>query len=198
MSASRTGPGGTRIETYAAGSAPADAPGRAEHPDRADRPDPADHLAGELARLLVDSVEHGASVGFLAPLALDEARDWWLSALADATAVVVIARTGDEVVGCVRVLPAPQANGRHRADIGKMLVHSGHRRRGIAGALLAAAEDVARGLGRTTLVLDTETGSDAERLYARAGWERVGEIPLFAGAADGTLISTTVFTKRLA
>lgn len=185
VGASLGGPGGTRIETYAAGSASADAPDRVGD------------LAGELARLLVDSVEHGASVGFVAPLGLDEARAWWVSALADAEAVLVLARTDDEVVGCVRVLPAPQANGRHRADIGKMLVHSAHRRQGIAGLLLVRAEEVARELGRTTLVLDTETGSDAERLYARLGWERVGEIPLFAGAADGTLISTTIFTKRL-
>ena len=178
-----------RIETYAAGSGHPCGPGGAT--------DPAADLAPRLARLLVDSVEHGASVGFVAPLATDEACAWWVSALADQAAVVVLAWSEDELVGCVRVLPALQQNGRHRADVGKMLVHSAHRRRGIAALLLARAEEVARELGRTTLVLDTETGSDAERLYARLGWERVGEIPLFAAAADGTLVSTTVFTKRL-
>jgi GNAT superfamily N-acetyltransferase len=168
---------GLRIDRYAAGHAAA--------------------LAPDLGRLLVDSVEHGASVGFLAPLTLEEATSWWRTALADPTAVTLTAVRGDVVVGCVRLHPAPQANGPHRAEVGKMLVHSTARRQGVAAALLAAAEDEARTLGRTTLVLDTETGSDAERLYARLGWERVGTIADYALDAQGRPTATTVFTKRL-
>ena len=150
-----------------------------------------------LAGLLVDAVAGGASVGFVAPLASDEAEDWWRAALADETTVTLVARVQDQLVGCVRLHLAPQANGAHRAEIGKLLVHSAARRRGIASALLAAAEDEARALGRSVLVLDTETGSDAERLYRRHEWREVGVINDYAAGVDGTLAATTIFTKRL-
>lgn len=151
-----------------------------------------------LAALLVDSVAGGASVGFLAPLSIEEAERWWEGALSDPGAVTLTAREGNLVVGCVRVHPAPQANGRHRAEIAKLLVHSGARRRGIASSLLAAAEEHARALDRTVLVLDTETGSDAERLYRRLGWTEVGVVDDYAANVDGTLAPTTIFTKRIA
>ena len=85
----------------------------------------------------------------------------------------------------------------HRADLAKMLVHRRARRQGIAQRLLSAAEDAARSAGKTVLVLDTVTGGDAERLYQRAGWQRVGEIPNYALMPDGALCSTTYFHKQL-
>jgi GNAT superfamily N-acetyltransferase len=78
-----------------------------------------------------------------------------------------------------------------------MLVHRKARRRGVAQRLMAAVEDEARKEGKTVLVLDTVTGSDAERLYERAGWQRVGVIPKYALMPTGELCATTVFYKHL-
>jgi len=85
----------------------------------------------------------------------------------------------------------------HRGDVAKMLVHRRARRRGVGAALLAAAEGAARAAGRTLLVLDTVTGGDGERLYARGGWQRVGVIPGYALWPEGGRCDTTVFYKLL-
>ena len=161
----------------------------------ADAPDAAAHREA-LARLLVDSVAGGASVGFLDPLTEQASRDWWADVLAGG--VTLLALEGGRVVGCVRLEPAHLPNSAHRAEVSKLLVHREARGRGVATALLAAVEDEARRLGRTLLVLDTQTGSHAEHLYRRRGWTDVGTIPDYAGAPDGTLVATTIFCKQLA
>ena len=153
-----------------------------------------------LADLLVDSVDDGASVGFMQPLAREKAVTFW-HRVADSVAAgeraILIAEDATGIVGTVHLLLALPENQPHRADLTKMLVHPGARRRGIGAALMEAAEDMARDLGRTLLVLDTVTGSDADRLYSRLGWIRVGEIPDFALLARGGLWGTMVFYKRL-
>ena len=153
-----------------------------------------------LADLLVDCVEDGASVGFMQPMAREKAVAFWRR-VADGVAAgdraLLIAEDGTGIVGTVHLLLALPENQPHRADLTKMLVHPRARRRGLGGALMEAAEEMARDLGRTLLVLDTVTGSDAERLYARLGWVRVGEIPDFALLAAGGLWGTTVFYKKL-
>lgn len=55
----------------------------------------------------------------------------------------------------------------------------------------------ARECGKTLLVLDTVTGSDAERLYTTLGWTRVGVIPNYALWPQGGLCDTTVFYRDL-
>jgi GNAT superfamily N-acetyltransferase len=97
----------------------------------------------------------------------------------------------------VHLIVALPENQPHRADLTKMLVHPRARRRGLGAALMEAAEQMARDMGKTLLVLDTVTGSDAERLYARLGWIRVGEIPDFALLSHGDLWGTMVFYKKL-
>jgi GNAT superfamily N-acetyltransferase len=94
------------------------------------------------------------------------------------------------------VLAMPD-NQPHRADVAKMLVHRRARRRGLGAALMQAAEAAARDAGKTLLVLDTVTGGDAARLYARLGWQRCGEIPGYALWPRGGLCSTTYFYKPL-
>ncbi|MFF2349502.1 GNAT family N-acetyltransferase [Kitasatospora sp. NPDC058115] len=89
------------------------------------------------------------------------------------------------------------ANGRHRADVAKLMVHRADRGRGLAGRLLAALESAAAARGLRTLVLDTETDSPAERMYAAAGWTRVGTVPDFATDPTGVPRGTTVFYKPL-
>ncbi len=152
----------------------------------------------ELAAVMVDCVDGGASVNFLRPMALEDAVTWWMTALVDPHSRTWVARDDDgTIVGCVRLGLAQQPNGRHRGEVGKMLVHRRARGRGTARELLAQLEAWAAEHGRHRLVLDTETGSDAEKVYQQLGWTRVGDIPDFALTADGDLTSTTYYTKSL-
>jgi len=154
-----------------------------------------------LADLLVDCVEGGASVSFMLPLSRGKAVAFWRG-VADGVArserVLLVAQDGDgAIVGTVQLIVAQPDNQPHRADVAKMLVHRNARRRGIAQRLIAAVDDVARAEGKSVLVLDTVTGGDAERLYARAGWQRVGDIPHYALMPDGEPCSTTYFYKHV-
>jgi GNAT superfamily N-acetyltransferase len=161
--------------------------------------EPGDTDVEQLADVLVDCVDGGASVNFLRPLPHDDAARWWRQAVADPHARTWVARDADgTIVGCVRLSLAQQPNGLHRGEVGKLLVHRRARGRGAPRALMAALETEAIALGRFRLVLDTETGSDAEHVYQHLGWSRVGEVPDFCRTADGDLASTTYYTKGLA
>lgn len=157
---------------------------------------------GALAEILIASVNGGASVSFMAPLAPDKAEAFWQS-VADSVdtgerlLVVAKERHSGKVIGTVQVLLNQPENQPHRADLVKMLVHPDTRRRGIGAQLLRFAEDAARSANKTLLVLDTATGGDAERLYERLGWIRAGVIPDYALSPEGQLCSTTIFYKRL-
>jgi GNAT superfamily N-acetyltransferase len=156
---------------------------------------------GDLAEVLIDCVEGGASVSFMAPLARERAEAFWrgvAEGVAAGERVLLVAEEGGEVVGTVQLALRTPENQPHRADLAKMLVRRRARRLGVGATLLRAAEDAARRAGRTLLVLDTVTGSDAERLYERGGWTRVGVIPDYALWPTGGLCPTTVFYKRLA
>src|SRR5438093_3984512 len=153
-----------------------------------------------LAELLVDAVDGGASVGFVAPFTPDDAARWWRSVAADIDAgkvILLTAREGDRVVGTVQLRLAPLPNSRHRAEVAKLLVHRDVRGRGIARRLLAALDDVARREGRTLLVLDTISGSEADVLYRSLGWTEVGSVPNYAAMPDGSLAPTTIFYRQL-
>ena len=156
--------------------------------------------APALGAVLKDCVDGGASVSFMAGLTLDEATAFWARAAAAQASdgrAVLAAEADEGLFGVVQVIAAGTPNQPHRGDVAKMLVHRRGRRRGVAQALLAAAEDAGRDLGLTLLVLDTVTGGEAERLYARLGWERVGVIPNYALTPDGELCSTTYFYKPI-
>jgi GNAT superfamily N-acetyltransferase len=153
----------------------------------------------ELAAVLVDCVDGGASVGFLPPLTRARAVEFWRRQAAgvdDGTAPVFVARLDGPIVGTVQLKLAQFENQSHRADVAKLLVDSSARRRGVAQALMARLEDEARSLGRWLLVLDTLEGSDAERLYRRLGWRPAGSIPDYALVPGGSA-ATTLFWKRL-
>jgi GNAT superfamily N-acetyltransferase len=160
--------------------------------------DPDEHDVRDLAHVMVDCVEGGASVNFLAPLPLELALEWWRDALAQPHALTWVARSGSgRIVGCVRLVLAQQPNGRHRAEVSKLLVSTAARRTGCATSLMSELESWAAEHGRHRLVLDTETGSPAEDVYTRLGWTRVGTIPDYAMTASGELCGSTVFTKGL-
>jgi predicted acetyltransferase/L-amino acid N-acyltransferase YncA len=155
--------------------------------------------AEELVELLRDSVSGGASVGYLWPLDPASAHAYWRGVLGalDAGNRMWIARDGERIVGSVQLTRCSKPNGRHRAEVQKLLVHSRARRRGIGAQLLAAAEACARANGCTLLVLDTEAGSVAETMYRRSGWRKAGEIPNYAGKPSGELIPTAYYYKWL-
>ena len=157
----------------------------------------------ELSAVLIDCVEGGASVSFMAPLTRERADAFWHGvadgvAAGDRVLAVAEDRAGGAIAGTVQVVFAWPENQPHRGDVAKMLVRRAARRRGLGARLLGAAEGAARAAGRTLLVLDTVTGSDAERLYARLGWTRVGVVPDYALWPDGRPCDTTFFYKRLA
>jgi GNAT superfamily N-acetyltransferase len=153
-----------------------------------------------LAALLVDAVESGASVNFLAGLDEATAAGWWrdrVAGVGDGTISPFIAFDGDRVVGSVLLIRSWNPNSPHRAEIAKVIVQRSARRRGIAAALMAAAEKMAASEGRWLLFLDTETGSGAEAFYRSLGWNEAGTIPNYALLTDGTLSPATWYWKDL-
>ena len=157
------------------------------------------HLDG-LAAVLADCVEGGASVGYLTPFSHEPARRVYEAYAAEVergSRLLLAAFAGDDVVGTVQVVFAPPsepaAPRRHREDARPPL----GARRGIGQRLMQRAEPEAQAEGKTLLVLDTVTGDDAERLYERLGWTRVGVIPDYALYPDGRPCDTTVFWKAV-
>jgi len=154
----------------------------------------------ELADVLIDCVEGGASVSFMHPLSRGRAVKFWRGVARGVAAgerALLVAEDARGLCGTVQLMLAQPENQPHRADLAKMLVHRRARRTGLGTALMQAAETAARERGKTLLVLDAVTGGDAARLYARLGWVRVGEIPGYALMPRGGLCSTTVFYRDL-
>ena len=158
--------------------------------------------APALTALLRDVVDGGASVGFLPPLAPATAAAYWatvVAAIEDGSRLLLAARRAedDAIVGSGQLDLAMRENGRHRAEVAKVMVLGAAQRQGVGRALMLAAEDHARRLGRTTLVLDTRAGDPSERLYTSVGWRRAGEIPRYAASAGGALHATAFYYKLL-
>jgi GNAT superfamily N-acetyltransferase len=152
-----------------------------------------------LADVLIDCVEGGASVSFMHPLARERAVAFWRrvgQGVAAGERALLIAEDARGVCGTVQLVLEQPENQPHRAELSKMLVHRRARRQGLGAALMRAAEDAARECGKTLLVLDTAS-ADAERLYERQGWVRVGVIPDFALLPHGGLCGTTVYYRNL-
>jgi GNAT superfamily N-acetyltransferase len=152
-----------------------------------------------LAQVLIDCVDGGASVSFMHPLTLPSARAFWQQVADDVgrgERALLVAEDAAGIAGTVQLVLAQPENQPHRADLAKMLVHRRARQQGAGAALLAAAEQLARDCGKTLLVLDTAS-AEAERLYARAGWQRCGTVPGYALLPHGGLCATTFFYREL-
>src|SRR3954470_22817277 len=159
-----------------------------------------DSQAEALAAVLMDCVEGGASVSFMAPLTRERALAFWhrvASGVAAGERALIVAEDAQGICGTVQLIFDLPENQPHRADLAKMLVRRRVRRQGLGAALMRAAEDTARECGKTLLVLDAVTGGDAARLYERLGWERVGEIPGYALMPRGGLCGTTFYYRNL-
>jgi ribosomal protein S18 acetylase RimI-like enzyme len=173
------------------------APGRVERLDAA----AATRELPALVALLRDSVDGGASVGFLPPLGADEAAAYWRGVIADVAAggrVLLALREADgRLAGSAQLELAGKPNARHRAEVQKVMVLTAARQRGHGRALMLALEDDARRRGRTTLVLDTREGDPSERLYRAVGWRLAGVVPRYAKSAGGGLDGSAFYYKLL-
>jgi GNAT superfamily N-acetyltransferase len=155
----------------------------------------------DLAGVLIDCVEGGASVSFMLPLTRERATAFWrkvAQGVAAGDRALLVAEDAEGICGTVQLVFDLPENQPHRGDLAKMLVRRRVRKQGLGAALVRAAEATARDCGKSLLVLDTVTGSDAERLYTRLGWQRVGDIPRYALWPQGGFCSTTVFYRDLA
>jgi GNAT superfamily N-acetyltransferase len=155
---------------------------------------------GALAEVLIDCVEGGASVSFMAPFSRPAAEKFFdkiLHEVESGNRILLAAYAGAKLVGTVQVLTALPPNQPHRAEIAKLLVLRSARGQGVATLLMQCAEERAKAANKTLLVLDTATGGDAERLYERLGWTKVGIIPKYALYPDGRWCDTTIFWKEL-
>jgi GNAT superfamily N-acetyltransferase len=154
----------------------------------------------DLCEVLVDCVDSGASVGFMQPYTPADAEPFWQGVAASVEAgatLLAVAEIDGRVVGTVQVGFASMPNQPHRGDLKKLLVHRSARGRGLARLLMERIEREAAGHGKHLLVLDTATGSDAEAIYPRLGWQRAGVIPDYAMWPEGGYCATTLFYKHL-
>ena len=151
-----------------------------------------------LTDLLCDAVDSGASIGFLPAILRNEANSYWTSvaeAMRGGGRVLIVAFDASGIAGAVQLALELRANGSHRAEVMKLMVHRKARRLGIGRALMTYVEVVARGLGRTLLVLDTRRDDVSEQLYYKMGYQKAGVIPRYARSASGKL-DDTVFMYR--
>ncbi|WP_331768288.1 GNAT family N-acetyltransferase [Embleya sp. NBC_00896] len=159
-----------------------------------------------LADLLADVVAGGSSLGFLAPFDRNAAAAWWAAlepAVANGNLAVWIAENtqdtngGTGIAGTVSLALEPKPNGRHRAEVVKLMVHRDARGRGLGQALLTTAEQAAARAGATLLLLDTEADSAADHLYRTTGWTRYGTVPQYAAGPTGSLRDCNFYYKQL-
>ncbi|MDQ6421744.1 GNAT family N-acetyltransferase [Paenibacillus sp. LHD-117] len=147
-----------------------------------------------LAELLVNVVDDGASIGFLPPFSFELARAYWEEVLQPGVLLWIVKRD-DAIVGTIQLQLAMKSNGSHRAEIAKVMVHTGYRKQGIARSLMLTAESRAKEVGRSLLVLDTREGDPSNLLYLSLGYTEAGRIPQYARSATGTLDGTVLYYK---
>ena len=160
----------------------------------------AERLRDELALLLEDAVAGGASLGFLLPFERAEALAYWASvveALRAGRRLLLVALADERVIGAVQLDLEPRANGRHRAEVMKLMVRRAHRRRGVGRSLVKEALDLALQAGRTLLLLDVRTSDPAEALYRSLGFVKLGEVPRYARSPDGGLAASSFYYLQL-
>jgi ribosomal protein S18 acetylase RimI-like enzyme len=153
-----------------------------------------------LSEILVEVVAGGGSVSFMHPLAREAAASFWddsLTAAARDERIVLGAWDGAVLTGTVTVLLDCPPNQPHRAEIAKLMTRPSHRGRGIAAALMRAAESLAEQRGRTLLVLDTAVEGGASGLYEGLGYTLAGVIPDYALKPHGGLTGTMIYWKRI-
>ncbi|MFB5087622.1 GNAT family N-acetyltransferase [Psychrobacillus sp. PGGUH221] len=150
----------------------------------------------ELSELLVQVVEDGASVGFLPPLQLPDAMDYWEDVLSP-NVILLVAKRNNRIVGSVQLHLCEKPNGVHRAEIAKLMTHPHYRRNGIGRSLMEKVEERAIKEGKSLLVLDTREGDPSNLLYTSLGYIPAGKIPNFAQSETGELQATIIYYKTI-
>jgi acetyltransferase len=154
----------------------------------------------DLINLMIDSIEDGASIGFLLPLQTEEVHTYWqkrLDVIAEGNCVLVAAYVDGVLAGSAQLALEPRANGSHRAEVQKVMVHTAYRRRGIARQLMEALEAAACEHQRSLLVLDTRERDASNDLYLALDYVHAGTIPQYCRNNDGTLAATVLYYKIL-
>ena len=155
---------------------------------------------GALAQLLLDAHDSGMALGLAAPLSLESAHAAYRDAaarLAPGERILLAALEVGEVVGAVQLDRSDAGNGRHRAEMRRLVVRADRRGAGVGRALMEAIVEAARGLGLRLLWLSTHEGTDADRIYERLGWTRAGVIPDYAELPNGELSGNAFYFLRL-
>lgn len=155
-----------------------------------------DEHIDELSQLLITVVDQGASIGFLPPLSLSDATQYWDSVLSPGVILYIAVMEG-RIAGTIQLHLCMKQNGRHRAEVAKLMTHPDFRRNGIARTLLEKVEERAIHEGRKLLVLDTREGDPSNLLYRSMDYQQAGRIPYFAATADGELQTTVLYYKVL-
>ncbi|EXE63523.1 acetyltransferase family protein [Acinetobacter sp. 1542444] len=153
-----------------------------------------------LSLLLEDSINSGASIGFLAPVDKNEVLNYWREVnhkLEQGSSRLWIAIQKGKIVGSVQLSLVSKKNGVHRAEVEKLMVLTAARKQGIATLLLNELESFSKQNGLRLLVLDTREGDVSEQLYSKIGFVRVGVIPSFALSSNGSYDGTAIYYKRL-
>ncbi len=150
-----------------------------------------------LVALLLDAAASGADVGPLAPVAAEHYWEGVESELSHGHKELLLAERDGEVVGAVQLELAAQPNARHRAEVAQLFVRGTARRQGIGRTLMAEVEELAKGHGRTLLVLDAREGDAAEAFYRRLGYLEAGRIPGYARSLSGTLDASVILYRVL-
>jgi GNAT superfamily N-acetyltransferase len=152
----------------------------------------------QLCTLLQDAVEGGASVGFLAPVSMEIAMEYWRQVSKNllGNLILWVAKIDGHIVGAIQLELSSKENGKHRAEIQKLFVLRENRGNSLSSELMSTAEQFAIANGRALLVLDTQVGSKAESIYQHLGWTLVGQIPNYAASPTGDLHATAYYFKQ--
>ena len=153
-----------------------------------------EHL-DELSELLVKVVDEGASIGFLPPMRKQDAANYWKTVLSP-DVILFVAKLNNQIVGSIQLHLSTKQNGSHRAEIAKLMTHPEYRRNGIGRLLMHRAEETAKQMERTLIVLDTREGDPSNKLYSSLGYIQAGRIPNYAKSADGELAATILYYKN--
>ena len=153
-----------------------------------------EHL-DELSELLVKVVDEGASIGFLPPMRKQDAANYWKTVLSP-DVILFVAKLNNHIVGSIQLHLSTKQNGSHRAEIAKLMTHPEYRRNGIGRLLMHRAEETAKQMERTLIVLDTREGDPSNKLYSSLGYIQAGRIPNYAKSANGELTATILYYKN--
>ncbi|WP_342365977.1 GNAT family N-acetyltransferase [Pseudoalteromonas sp. S16_S37] len=154
----------------------------------------------QLIELLGACINEGASLGFYAPADVKQLTSYWQdieASVAQNKRSLYAIFHGDTPIASVQLVPCQKQNGRHRAEVEKLIVHPHAQRQGLARKLMAALEADALQQGIKLLFLDTQTGDKSELFYQALGYQKSGQIPHFVTNSEGVFSSTSYYYKQL-